>query len=101
MKRALLLVAVAILAGSANVNVFAAKNPARSADRELTGRVRGALHANFGTTAKEIDVLVRDGFVFLYGAVPTESLRVRAERVAAAVPGVRAVDNELSVASGS
>jgi len=69
------------------VNVFAAKNPARSADRELTGRVRGALHAHFGTTAKEIDVLVRDGFVFLYGAVPTESLRVRAERVAAAVPG--------------
>ena len=99
MKRILLLVAVAILALAANV--FAAKNPARSPDKELAGRVRGALHAHFGRTATEIDVLARDGFVFLYGAVPTESLRVRAERVAAAVPGVRAVDNELAVASGS
>ena len=100
MKRVLLLAAVAILAATANVNVFAAKNPTRNPDRELAGRVRGALHAHFGTTAKEIDVLVRDGFVFLYGAVPSDSLRVRAERVAAAVPGVRAVDNELAVASG-
>jgi osmotically-inducible protein OsmY len=98
-KRTLLLLAVAILALSANV--FAAKNPARSPDAELAGRVRGALHAHFGPTAKEIDVLVRDGFVFLYGAVPSDSLRVRAERVAAAVPGVRAVDNELAVASAS
>jgi osmotically-inducible protein OsmY len=97
-KRTLLLLA-AILALSANV--FAAKNPPRSPDTELAGRVRSALHARFGTTAKEIDVKVQDGAVFLYGAVPNPSVRVRAERIAAAVPGVRAVSNGLAVAPAS
>jgi osmotically-inducible protein OsmY len=97
-KRISLLLAVAILALSANV--FAAKNPARIPDTELAGRVRGALHARFGTTAKEIDVTAQDGAVFLYGAVPSPSVRVKAERIAAAVPGVRAVSNGLAVAAG-
>ena len=99
MKRALLLLAVAILALSANV--FAAKNSPRSPDTELAGRVRGALHASFGTAAEEIGVTAQDGFVFLYGEVPTDSVRVKAERIAVAVQGVRAVNNELAVAAGN
>jgi osmotically-inducible protein OsmY len=97
-KRTLLLLAVAILAVSANV--FAVKNSGRSPDTELVGRVRGALHASFGPTAEEIGVKAQDGFVFLYGAVPSDSLRLQAARIAAAVYGVRAVENELAVASG-
>ena len=99
MKRTLLLLAIAILVLSANV--FAAKNPARSPDTELAGRVRGALHASFGTAAREIGVTAQNGVVFLYGDVATDFVRVRAEQIAAAVAGVRAVGNELAVASGS
>ena len=99
MKRTLLLLAVVIVALSANL--FAAQNPARTADSELAGRVRGALHASFGTAAEEIGVTAQDGFIFLYGDVPTDSVRVKAERIAAAVPGVRAVGNELAVGRGS
>jgi len=98
-KRTLLLLAVAIVAWSANL--FAAQNPGLTADTELAGRVRGALHASFGTAAAEIAVTAQDGFVFLYGDVPTDSVRVKAERIAAAVPGVRAVGNELAVGRGS
>ena len=98
MKRFLLLVAVAFL--SFSTHAFAAKNALRDLDVELAGRVRGALHATFGTVAGRIEVTAQAGFVFLYGDVRSDSLRVKAERVAAAVPGVRAVENELEVASG-
>ena len=98
MKRFLLLLAVAILSFSAHA--FAAKNSLRDPDMELAGRVRGALHATFGTVAGSIEVMAQDGFVFLYGDVRSDSLRVKAERVAAAVLGVRAVENELGVIPG-
>jgi osmotically-inducible protein OsmY len=98
-KRFLLLLAVAILALSANA--FAGKNPAHNPDTNLAGRVRGALHASFGTAGEEIGVTAQGGFVFLYGGVPTDSVRVKAERIAASVQGVRAVDNELAVAPGN
>jgi osmotically-inducible protein OsmY len=97
-KRFLLLLAFGILATSALA--FGAKNAARNPDTELAGRVRGALHASFGTVAEEIGVTAQNGFVFLYGEV-SESVRARAARIAAGVPGVRAVNNELQVSSGS
>ena len=97
MKRLLFLLAVAILTLSAPA--FAARNAVRSPDAELAGKVRGALHATFGAIAGEITVTAQDGFVFLYGDVHSDSVRVKAERVAASVPGVRAVSNELEVAT--
>jgi len=97
-KRFLLPLAVAIL--SLSTHAFAAKNALRDPDVELAGKVRGALHATFGTVAGRIEVAAQGGFVFLYGDVRSDSLRLKAERVAAAVPGVRAVENELEVASG-
>ena len=69
----------------------------RNPDTELAGRVRGALHATFGAAAGEIGVVAQDGFVSLYGEVPSDALRVRAERIASGVAGVRAVSNELDV----
>ena len=95
MRRVLLLLAVVILSLSATA--FAAKNSPRSPDTELAGRVRGALYASFGTAAEEIGVVAQNGFVFLYGEVVSRPVRERAERIAAGVPGVRAVDNELEV----
>ena len=97
MKRLLLLLAVAFLTST---QTFAAKNAARNPDTVLAGKVRGALHATFGAGAAEIAVTAQDGFVFLYGDVQSDSVRVKAERIAAGVPGVRSVSNELEVAPG-
>ena len=97
MKRLLLLLAVAVLTST---QAFAAKNAVRNPDTALVGKVRGALHATFGAVAAEIAVTAQDGFVFLYGDVQSDSVRVKAERIAAGVPGVRAVSNELEVAPG-
>lgn len=71
------------------------KAHARSSDAELEGNVKSALHARIGAPAADIEVAVQDGFVFLYGEVRSEKLRVRAERIVARVAGVRAVSNEL------
>ena len=67
----------------------------RTPDTQLAGMVRGALHATFGATAGEIGVTAQDGFVSLYGDVPSDAMRVRAEQIASSVAGVRAVSNEL------
>ena len=97
MKRFLLLLAFGILATS--VLAFGTKNGVRNPDTELAGRVRGALHASFGTAAEEIGVTAQNGFVFLYGEV-TEAVRAHAARIAAGVPGVRAVNNEPKTSHG-
>ena len=97
MKRILLLLAFGILASSAGA--FGTKKVARDPDTELAGRVRGALHASFGTAAEEIRVIAQNGFVFLYGEVATRPVREHAERIAAGVSGVRAVDNEIELSS--
>ena len=97
MKRFLLLLAFGILATAALA--FGPKNVVRNPDTELAGRVRGALHASFGTAAEEIGVTAQNGFVFLYGEV-TEAVRAHAARIAAGVPGVRSVNNELKTSHG-
>ena len=97
MKRFLALVPVILFCGT----VLAARPghvpQTRMTDAELASKVRGALHANLGHTAGRIEVAVRDGFVFLYGSVPNERFRVRAETVAERVAGVRSVNNELGL----
>ncbi|HEV8094244.1 MAG TPA: BON domain-containing protein [Burkholderiales bacterium] len=82
--------------GVVHTNAHAAGS-ARTPDTELAGRVRGALHATFGTAAGEIGVAAQEGFVSLYGEVPSDALRIRAERIASGVAGVRAISNELDV----
>jgi osmotically-inducible protein OsmY len=96
-KRFLLLLAFGILASSAAA--FGTKKVARDPDAELAGHVRGALHASFGTAAAKIGVVAQNGFVFLYGEVVSRPVREHAERIAAGVPGVHAVDNELELSS--
>jgi osmotically-inducible protein OsmY len=89
----LAVISLAFLCASA----LAGKSPERTPDAELAGKVRVALHATFGTAAREIGVVAQDGFVSLYGDVPSDALRVRAEQIASGVAGVRAVSNELGV----
>ncbi|HEX5611919.1 MAG TPA: BON domain-containing protein [Burkholderiales bacterium] len=95
MKRWLALVSVVLFCGTALAARLAHPTQPRITDAELAGKVRGALHASLGDPAGRIDVAVQDGFVFLYGKVPNERLRARAETVAGRVGGVRSVNNEL------
>ena len=95
MKHWLAIVSVMLFCGTAVAAPLAHPLPPRISDAELVGKVRGALHASLGLRAGRIDVAARDGFVFLYGEVPNERLRTRAETVAERVAGVRSVNNEL------
>lgn len=72
--------------------------PPRPSDAELVRSVRSALHASLGNPAGQIDVAIQNGFVFLYGEVPSGRMRARAETIAGRVAGVRAVSNELVLA---
>jgi len=69
---------------------------------KVSGAVKAALELNRNLSAYPIDVEGHDdGSVLLRGAVPSEEARATAARVAASVPDVSRVDNQLRVdASG-
>jgi osmotically-inducible protein OsmY len=67
-----------------------------TADRQIQHDVLAALDFDPIDTAA-IGVSVTHGIVTLRGAVPTLAQRYAAERLALAVPGVRAVANDLDV----
>jgi osmotically-inducible protein OsmY len=65
---------------------------------KTTGEVKAALELNRNLKPYSIDVDVTgDGVVALKGEVPREDFKVEAGRVAAAVPGVRDVRNEIRI----
>jgi len=65
---------------------------------KTTGEVKAALELNRNLKAYPIDVdTTGDGLVALKGQVPREDFKAEAGRVAAAVPGVRAVRNEIRI----
>jgi hyperosmotically inducible periplasmic protein len=64
---------------------------------KLHGSVKAALELNRNLAPLPIDVDSQDGVVVLKGEVPTEALRLQAEKVAAGVPDVGQVRNELRV----
>lgn len=97
MKRLLALFSVILFCGTVLAARPAHAPRPRIPDVELVGKVRGALHASLGNSAGRIDVAVQDGFVFLYGEVPSERLRARAGTIAERVAGVRSVNNELGL----
>jgi osmotically-inducible protein OsmY len=66
-------------------------------DDELREAVLAALHADAATTDLVIDVEAQDGLVTLRGTVPTLEDVDLAEAVAAEVPGVEEVQEELQV----
>lgn len=71
------------------------------ADKELAGRVKAALAAERALNAHGIDVVARGGVVTLFGTAETRLRRDVAGKVAAAVEGVKSVENKLAVVAGS
>jgi osmotically-inducible protein OsmY len=67
-------------------------------EAKTTGAVKTALELNSTLAPYSIKVhTVEDGVVVLKGEVPREEIRMAAENVAAAVPDVRRVKNELRI----
>ena len=66
-------------------------------DGTTTTRVKAALIANADTEARNIDVETRRGVVQLNGFVNTERGRAAAKTTAAAVAGVKSVENNLQL----
>ena len=65
---------------------------------KTTGEIKAALELNRNLKPYPIDVDVTgDGVVALKGEVPREDFRAEAQRIAAAVPGVRDVRNEIRI----
>jgi osmotically-inducible protein OsmY len=69
-------------------------------DARVTASVRTALALNRGLRSYSIDVSSEDGVVTLAGRVDGEDDRARAEALAAAVPEVTRVVNQVQVAAG-
>jgi hyperosmotically inducible protein len=78
----------------------AASNQA-DADQALAARVKSALAATAGLNAHPIDVTAKNGIVTLFGTTETMAKREAAGKAAAAVAGVKSVDNKLAVVAGS
>ncbi|MES2958903.1 MAG: cytidylate kinase family protein [Pseudomonadota bacterium] len=67
----------------------------------LQARVRAALRANEATRDVSITIEGADAGVVLRGIVVSEAERAAVEQVAAAVPGVAGIDNQLRVMAAS
>jgi osmotically-inducible protein OsmY len=69
-----------------------------SGDEAIADAIRQELREDASTTDLEINLVVRQGVVLLRGSVPTLEDAQSAEEIAARVPGVREVVEELEVA---
>jgi osmotically-inducible protein OsmY len=70
-------------------------------NKVLAGKVKSALGADPVLKLLAIDAGASDGVVTLYGTADNKRSRDRAARVAAGVPGVKSVKNELVIVAGS
>lgn len=77
------------------------EDKAAAANKALASRVRDALAAAPGLSGHAIDVTVSNGRISLFGTAATEAKRREIEKVAAAVPGVQSVENQIKIVSGS
>jgi len=79
----------------------AASAGASVADAAITAKVKSALIAEPGLKSTGIDVVTEKGVVSLFGTTVSDASRDRATQLAAAVEGVKAVENNLAVVQGS
>jgi osmotically-inducible protein OsmY len=103
-RNAMAWIAVLVLATLGTTGAFAAttRDAARDAaarleDSLLTARVKGALVTDLVTRAHRINIETFQGIIQLSGFVSSESEKMRAGEVAAAVPGVVEVRNAIEV----
>jgi hyperosmotically inducible protein len=82
------------LAGCASSMVPAST---QDADAQITSAVEASLEGNEAVKARQVDVVTREGLVYLTGVVDTADARREAGRVAWKTDGVRGVDNDLTV----
>jgi hyperosmotically inducible protein len=66
-------------------------------DLKLTGSVKAALGLNRALEGSDLSVSSENGVVTLRGSVPSESARQQAKEIAAAVPDVRQVVDQIDV----
>ncbi len=83
------------------VSDTAAKAGTTVADAAITAKVKSALLAESGLKSTGIDVVTEKGVVSLYGTTASDANRERATQLAAAVEGVKAVENNLAIVQGS
>jgi hyperosmotically inducible protein len=70
---------------------------ARAADCALARQVRNAIVKDGTVNAVQIYLRVRDGAVILMGAVPEWSQGEKAVQIAKGIPGVKSVQNVLTI----
>lgn len=75
--------------------------PASLRDAKTTGSVKTAFELHRDLRRRKISVSARDGVVTLRGRVASEAERARAAHLAASVPEVEEVANDLEVAEGN
>ena len=68
-------------------------------DRAIREQILQALHDDVGLATSALNVIVERGVVYLWGMVDTAAQRQAAEVATENVPGVKGVDNKLSVFS--
>ena len=88
-------------AAKAEAEKMAAQAARAAADKELAGRVKAALGAERALNVHGIDVVASNGAVTLFGTAETRMKRDMAGKVAAAVEGVKSVENKLAIVAGS
>jgi len=66
-------------------------------DDRITGEVIAALAASPKVKETDIEVFVRNRRVILTGAVDTLAEKIAAEEIARQIPGVRAVENDITI----
>ena len=72
-----------------------------AADQGLAAKVKDAIRAQPKLKMMAMDVRASDGEVTLYGTAENEVQRAQAQKIAAGVPGVKSVKNELKIVRGS
>lgn len=98
----IVLVAAALLAAGIASGCGSSSYARREkSDRQLSARVDQSLAANPALSTCGLEATSHAGVVALLGEVPEETLRVHAETVATAVPGVVRVNNLILVAKSA
>jgi len=77
--------------------LLAGCGPKAASDQDLTTAIQAKLYANDATRTASIKVGVADGVVTLNGDVPTSDVALQASNVATSTPGIKSVNNQLTI----
>jgi hypothetical protein len=68
-------------------------------DAQLTTNLKAQMFSDPQTKSANLQVAVKDGVVTLSGAVPSDAARYEAYKIASNTPGVRKIDDQMTVAA--